>query len=62
MNTKIKEAIEAIKLHAMWMAGRANELTETEKTKEIVLWGGTDRNERGERLLEYINTIEKEVI
>ena len=61
MKTKLKEAIEAINIHAMWMAGRAHEMTQEEQTKEVVLWGGTDREERGERLLAYINVINDEL-
>lgn len=58
---ELKEAIEAINLHAMWMAGRAHEMTSSDQLKELGLWGGTNREERGERLLVYINIIEKEV-
>ena len=57
MKKEVEEAIKAISLHAMWMAGRSHELTSDERTKEIVLWGGTNRDERGERLLNHINTI-----
>ena len=61
MKTKLKEAIEAIYIHAMWMAGRSHEMTQEEQTKEVVLWGGTDREDRGERLLAYINIINDEL-
>ena len=61
MKTKLKEAIEAICIHAMWMAGRAYEMTQEDQTKEVILWGGTDREERGERLLGYINVINDEL-
>ncbi|MCK4526150.1 hypothetical protein KAW18_02165 [candidate division WOR-3 bacterium] len=61
MKTKLKEAIEAICMHAMWMAGRAHEMTQEDQTKEVVLWGGTNREERGERLLAYINIINDEL-
>ena len=57
MKTEVEEAIEAIRLHAMWMAGRSDEMTWDDKTKEIKLWGGTDGDERGERLLHYLNVI-----
>ena len=46
---ELKEAIEAINLHAMWMAGRAREMTSSDQTKEVALWGGTNREDRGER-------------
>jgi len=59
MKREVEEAIEAIHLHAMRMAGRAHELTSDERMREIVLWGGTDRDERGERLLQYIKTIKE---
>ena len=61
MKTKLKEAIEAINIHAMWMAGRAHEMTQEDQTKEVALWGGTDREERDERLLGYINIINIEL-
>lgn len=61
MKTKLKEAIEAINIHAMWMAGRAHEMTQEDQTKEVILWGGTDREDRGERLLAYINIINDEL-
>ena len=61
MKNEVEEAIEAIRLHAMWMAGRSHELTPDEKSKEIVLWGGTDRDERGERLLHYLDVITDDI-
>lgn len=61
MKTKLKEALEAINIHAMWMAGRAHEMTQEDQAKEVVLWGGTNREERGERLLGYINIINNEL-
>ena len=61
MKTKLKEAIEAICIHAMWMAGISHEMTQEEQTKEVVFWCGTDREDRGERLLAYINVINDEL-
>lgn len=43
------------------MAGRAHEMTQEDQTKEVILWGGTDREDRGERLLAYINIINDEL-
>ncbi|MCK4528795.1 hypothetical protein KAW18_15615 [candidate division WOR-3 bacterium] len=56
MKNEVEEAIEAIRLQAMWMAGRAHELTQDERMKEAILWGG-NREERGERLLRHISII-----
>ncbi|MCK4668258.1 hypothetical protein KAU33_16015 [Candidatus Dependentiae bacterium] len=61
MKEETKEAIEAIRLHALWMSGRVDELTPNNRAKEVMLWGGTDGVERGERLLNYINTITDEL-
>ena len=57
MKKEVEEALEAINIHAMWMAGRPHEMTQEDQIKEVMLWGGTNREERGERLLDYINTI-----
>ena len=61
MEKDAKEAMEAIRLHALWMSGRMDELTLDDRAKEITLWGGTNGVGRGERLLDYMNTINEEL-
>lgn len=60
MKEETEKAIEAIRLHALWMSGRTDELTPNNRAKEIMLWGGTDGVGRGERLLNYITIIADE--